>query len=138
VKPQVNSFSGVPDDVLSSRVSGVPLPHKLMHLVNIEWGYDLRKGHVLSNRPRNANLKIEFKFSFIRKRNNCELYPFTWSIARFGSGVMTVLAEKSTRFPIKFPLIRPSFPLSLALIAFSGRPDFCMAFGKPMKKELCG
>lgn len=32
----------------------------------------------------------------------------TWSIRRFGSGVITVRAEKSTRFPIKFPLILPS------------------------------
>lgn len=55
----------------------------------------------------------------------------TWSIWRLGSGVMTVRAEKSTRFPIKFPRIRPSFPLRRALIAFNGFPDFCMALGMP-------
>ena len=41
--------------------------------------------------------------------NSC--YPCkssTWSILRLGSGVMTVLAEKSTRLPIKLPRILPS------------------------------
>lgn len=52
----------------------------------------------------------------------------TWSILRLGSGVMTVLAEKSTRFPIKLPLTRPSFPFNLCLTDFSGRPDFCTAY----------
>ena len=37
----------------------------------------------------------------------------TWSILRFGSGEMTVLPEKSTLFPDKFPLNLPCFPLSL-------------------------
>lgn len=44
---------------------------------------------------------------------------------------MTVLAEKSTRFPIKFPLTLPSLPFSLAFTAFSGLPDFCVALGNP-------
>lgn len=35
---------------------------------------------------------------------------FTWSIRRFGSGEITVLLEKSTRFPDKFPRKRPCFP----------------------------
>ena len=39
---------------------------------------------------------------------------------------MTVLAEKSTLLPIRFPLSLPSFPLSLALIAFKGFPDLCL------------
>jgi len=48
---------------------------------------------------------------------------------------MTVRAEKSTRFPIKLPRIRPSLPFRRALMAFNGRPDFCMAFGKPTNIE---
>ena len=47
----------------------------------------------------------------------------TSSIARLGSGVMTVRAEKSTRLPIRLPRTRPSFPLSRAEIDLSGRPD---------------
>ena len=34
----------------------------------------------------------------------------TWSMRRFGSGVMTVRAEKSTRLPIRLPRMRPSLP----------------------------
>jgi hypothetical protein len=49
-------------------------------------------------------------------------------MGRFGSGVITVRAEKSTRFPIKFPRIRPSLPLSRWLIDFIGRPPFCCAY----------
>lgn len=37
----------------------------------------------------------------------------TSSIRRFGSGEITVRPEKSTRFPERFPLNRPCFPLSL-------------------------
>merc|ERR1740123_2284143 len=55
----------------------------------------------------------------------------TWSILRLGSGVMTVLALKSTLLPIKFPLILPSLPFSLALTAFRGLPLFCIARGRP-------
>lgn len=40
-----------------------------------------------------------------------------------GSGVITVRAEKSTRLPIKLPLIRPSFAFSLLHIDLIGRPD---------------
>lgn len=40
---------------------------------------------------------------------------------------MTVRAEKSTRLPIKLPLIRPSFAFSLLQIDFIGRPDLCVA-----------
>lgn len=35
---------------------------------------------------------------------------------------MTVRAEKSTRFPIKLPLSRPSLPFSRDRIALTGRP----------------
>jgi len=45
----------------------------------------------------------------------------------FGSGVITVRAEKSTRLPIKFPLIRPSFALSLLQIDLIGLPERCVA-----------
>mmetsp|Transcript_7611 Transcript_7611/g.21334 ORF Transcript_7611/g.21334 Transcript_7611/m.21334 type:complete len:210 (+) Transcript_7611:4072-4701(+) len=51
----------------------------------------------------------------------------TWSTLRFGSAVITVLAEKSTRFPIKLPLIRPSLPLSRCLIVFNGFPPRCFS-----------
>lgn len=40
-----------------------------------------------------------------------------------GSGVITVRAEKSTRFPIRLPLILPSFAFSLLQIDLIGRPD---------------
>ena len=46
-------------------------------------------------------------------------------IDKFGSGVITDLAEKSTRFPIKLPLTRPCFPFRRSLIDLSGRPDRC-------------
>lgn len=49
------------------------------------------------------------------------------SMLMVGSGVITVRAEKSTRFPIKFPLIRPSFALSLLHIDLIGLPDLCVA-----------
>ena len=59
----------------------------------------------------------------------------TWSTLRLGSGVMTVLAEKSTRFPIRFPRTLPSLPFSLCFTDFSGRPDFCTACEKKSKKK---
>ena len=37
----------------------------------------------------------------------------TWSILRFGSGLMTVLPVKSTLFPERLPLNRPCLPFSL-------------------------
>jgi hypothetical protein len=49
------------------------------------------------------------------------------SILMFGSGVITVRAEKSTRFPIRLPLIRPSFALSLLHIDLMGLPDLWVA-----------
>jgi hypothetical protein len=39
---------------------------------------------------------------------------------RLGSGETTVLAEKSTRLPIKFFLNLPSFPRKRSLIDFIG------------------
>lgn len=59
----------------------------------------------------------------------------TWSIDRLGSGVITARAEKSTRFPIKFPLTRPSLLFSLCFTDLSGRPDFCMAYSKSRKHK---
>ena len=50
---------------------------------------------------------------------------------------MTVLAEKSTRLPIRLPLTRPSLPFNLAFTAFRGLPDFCVAFGKPEELDTC-
>lgn len=75
----------------------------------------------------------------------------TVSRGRFGSGVitynntpfiytwqtilnivqLTVLAEKSTRFPIKFPLILPSFPFNRCFTDLSGRPPFWVACNEP-------
>ena len=55
----------------------------------------------------------------------------TWSMRRFGSGVITARAEKSTRFPIRLPRIRPSLLFSLCLIDFNGRPLLCTALGSP-------
>mmetsp|Transcript_78392 Transcript_78392/g.189229 ORF Transcript_78392/g.189229 Transcript_78392/m.189229 type:complete len:227 (+) Transcript_78392:3013-3693(+) len=43
-------------------------------------------------------------------------------MARLGSGVITVRAEKSTRLPIRLPRMRPSLPLSRCEIDLSGRP----------------
>ncbi|KAI3698851.1 hypothetical protein L2E82_42719 [Cichorium intybus] len=50
-------------------------------------------------------------------------------ILMVGSGVMTVCAEKSTRFPIGLPLILTSFALSLLHMNLMGRPDRCVACG---------
>jgi hypothetical protein len=47
----------------------------------------------------------------------------TSEIAIFGSGEITVLLEKSTLFPDKEPLNRPSVPLTLCVNVFQGLPD---------------
>mmetsp|Transcript_11636 Transcript_11636/g.39766 ORF Transcript_11636/g.39766 Transcript_11636/m.39766 type:complete len:366 (-) Transcript_11636:99-1196(-) len=52
----------------------------------------------------------------------------TWSMARFGSGVMTVRAEKSTRLPMRLPRMRPCLPLRRSEMAFTGRPDLSVAW----------
>lgn len=59
----------------------------------------------------------------------------TWSIDRLGSGVITARAEKSTRFPIKLPLTRPSLLFSLCFTDLRGRPDFCMAYTESGKRK---
>ncbi|SRR5258708_2198778 len=51
----------------------------------------------------------------------------TSSSMMFGSPVMTVRDEKSTRLPMRLPRKRPSLPFSRERIAFTGLPDFCMA-----------
>ena len=54
----------------------------------------------------------------------------TWSILMLGSGDITVLPEKSTRLPDRFPRKRPCFPLSRwlkPLMGFLG----CMLSGIP-------
>ena len=44
---------------------------------------------------------------------------------------MTVRAEKSTLFPIRLPLSRPSFPFKRALIALIGLPVLCLCVAVP-------
>ena len=48
-----------------------------------------------------------------------------------GSGEITVRAEKFTRLPDRLDLKRPSFPFSLWVRVFRGRPDLCLAGGMP-------
>ncbi len=50
---------------------------------------------------------------------------------RFGSGEITVRAEKFTRFPESEPRNRPSFPLSRCERVFKGRPLRWRAGGHP-------
>ena len=64
-------------------------------------------------------------------KNWVPIFVLTWLMLRFGSPVMTVRAEKSTRFPIKFPRTRPSLAFNLSEMDLRGRPDFCMALGTP-------
>jgi len=55
----------------------------------------------------------------------------TWSMPKFGSAVMTVRAEKSTRLPMRLPRNRPSFPFRRCWIVLRGRPDRCVTCGIP-------
>ncbi len=50
---------------------------------------------------------------------------------RFGSGEITVRAEKLTRLPDKLPLKRPSLPFKRWERVFKGLPDLCLAGGIP-------
>jgi hypothetical protein len=50
----------------------------------------------------------------------------TSEIEMFGSGDMTVRAEKLTRFPDRLYLKRPSFPFSLCERVLSGLPDLLL------------
>mmetsp|Transcript_22490 Transcript_22490/g.69467 ORF Transcript_22490/g.69467 Transcript_22490/m.69467 type:complete len:260 (+) Transcript_22490:3492-4271(+) len=52
----------------------------------------------------------------------------TWSTERFGSAVMTVRAEKSTRLPMRLPRMRPSLPFKRCRIVFSGLPPRCFSW----------
>ena len=45
---------------------------------------------------------------------------------------MTVLAEKSTLFPIRFPLTRPSLVFSLCAMDLTGLPDLSKPLGWPV------
>ena len=54
------------------------------------------------------------------------IISLTWSILRWGSGDMTVLAEKFTLFPERLPRKRPCLPFSLWMIPFIGF-DLCNA-----------
>ena len=51
--------------------------------------------------------------------------------SKLGSGEITVLLEKSTLFPESEPLNLPSFPLSLWVKVFRGRPERWWACGIP-------
>ena len=52
-------------------------------------------------------------------------------ISRFGSGEITVLAEKSTRLPERLLLNLPSFPFNLCERVFNALPERCLAGGMP-------
>ena len=49
----------------------------------------------------------------------------------FGSGVITLRAEKSTRFPIRLPRTRPSLDFKRSVNALIGRPERCCENGTP-------
>ena len=53
------------------------------------------------------------------------------SMPMFGSGVMTVRAEKSTRLPMRLPRTRPSLPLSRCEMLLIGRPLRTVSAGMP-------
>src|SRR5207244_10139643 len=57
--------------------------------------------------------------SFFATSNGTPTSP----ISSEGSGLMTVLLEKSTRFPESEPLNLPSFPFSLWLRVLRGLPE---------------
>ena len=46
---------------------------------------------------------------------------------RYGSGEITDLAQKFTRFPERLLLNLPSFPFSLCVSVFKVRPERCLA-----------
>mmetsp|Transcript_12348 Transcript_12348/g.41149 ORF Transcript_12348/g.41149 Transcript_12348/m.41149 type:complete len:209 (+) Transcript_12348:3911-4537(+) len=50
-----------------------------------------------------------------------------WSMLKFGSAVMTVREEKSTRLPMRLPRMRPSLPFKRWRIVFKGLPDRCLS-----------
>ena len=57
----------------------------------------------------------------------------TSSSSKFGSPVMTVRAEKSTRLPIRLPCKRPSLPLRRARMASTGH----VVFAAPREYSPC-
>ena len=54
-----------------------------------------------------------------------------WRIDKFGSPVITERALKSTRFPIRFPLIRPYLLFKRSIIHCNGRPERCCIGAEP-------
>ena len=50
----------------------------------------------------------------------------------FASGVITERAEKSTRFPIRFPRTRPVFAPNLDFKVRKGRPERCAEGSRPL------
>ena len=55
----------------------------------------------------------------------------TSSMDILGSGVMTERAEKSTLFPMRLPLIRPSLDLRRSVTERRGLPVLCFAGATP-------
>ena len=55
----------------------------------------------------------------------------TWFMLRAASGLITVRAEKLTRFPDRLYRKRPSLPLSLWKSVFRDLPERCRAGGIP-------
>ena len=66
----------------------------------------------------------------VKIRAICSGTP-TSLIEIFGSGEITVRAEKSTLFPDRLPLKRPSLPRSLCVSVLKALPDLCLAGGIP-------
>ena len=53
------------------------------------------------------------------------------SSIKFGSGVITVRAEKSTRLPMRFPRMRPFLPFRRSEMDLIGRPLLVSDLGCP-------
>lgn len=155
VKPQINPFSIVTNDVLGTWVLIGSPPHKFLHSKHSFHSVrctDLAWTSSSINMVQHLHFSETIHYNIVNWTNlsilngvtrsgkvifcAMDLGTPTWSILKLGSGVMTVLAEKSTRFPIKFPLTRPSFPFSLCLTDFSGRPDFWTAWNSKLHHTL--
>ena len=96
-------------------------------------------GHLsisLSNSLFNDTLLILFTISGYVRLSAIFIGTPNSSNSILGSGVITLRAEKSTRFPIRLFLIRPSLPFNLCLIDFKGRPDLCVLGLTPLDNSL--
>lgn len=65
------------------------------------------QGHDQGITPQNAA-----KSGSVTSHARTVFHNITWCMARFGSGLMTVLPLKSTRLPLRLPRKRPCLPLS--------------------------